>query len=53
MKEGVICQAIQRSVQNNKIDYAEAVIGEKVIEDRPFKRIDIDCRKKYKLLTYV
>lgn len=31
----------------------EAVIGESVIEAKPFRKMEIKCKKKYKLLTYV
>ena len=31
----------------------DAVISESVVDAKPFRRMEIKCRKKFKLLTYV
>jgi hypothetical protein len=51
---------LQRGVESDKrqstppqLNFSDAVLGEKVIDSKPYRKLEIYCRKKLKLLTYV
>lgn len=53
-KEAAICEALNRgNTGSNQISYVDSVISESVVDAKPFRKIEIKCKKKYKLLTYV
>lgn len=61
-KEAAICEALSRANNSEavrgsnsqaKLSYVDAVISESVVDAKPFRRMEIKCRKKFKLLTYV